>query len=60
MEPLMAMAERSVVDRLVATPYLIALEEGSGGCGAATSRNVSAPRAPQFAWIWANRLRRLA
>lgn len=30
-EPLIAMAERSVVDRLVVTPYLIAVEEGSEG-----------------------------
>jgi hypothetical protein len=27
----MAMAERSVVDRLVVTPYLIAVEEGAKG-----------------------------
>lgn len=30
-EPLMAMAERGVVDRLVVTPYVIAVEDGPDG-----------------------------
>jgi hypothetical protein len=30
-EPLMAMAERAVADRLVVTPYLIAVEDGPKG-----------------------------